>query len=712
MVAFNPQLNPINPPHFDSGRPISDIQGDKSKALAISTIAEGLDTGVKIAENIQQDTIKEKVRVGVETLRDSTTAAYENVRNSLLTGQQPDPRAANVAGLSLIKAGNNVPDSLQNGIDRAEDIALARSQGNLRANDTLYTGALNSLAKQLRSEYPGHKDFIDEQMARISGKNPANAYMDNLLSDVAKLATGTDSLEKKIVNKAVNEHLGDPAVNLALRKYQAKLPGGLDQLFKAVTDAEAEKLAHTKTMQSFQEQEAAGKIDTNLVRYQAQQSAQRTVYRNFNSVLETAGLDMPTINKLITEARDGKTSMTPQQWESLAQTVERMADTTLDQVKYNFNNTGISRRLASGGNTEDEKKIIDNEMQFFQRAAAAIRDPNKGMFFEMQRRSKSLQDAATYQALSDPDMGRFLTNSKVLQDQAGPLFANFVAQQALQKGYLGKMQNWFGDATTRAVVPDDVRKDGIAKSLTYDIRTAKRAKDEGTTFDPRLYDDLVKNVDLITHAQSMGKVNEAKEVVKYIYDPSKNSDFVNLWSRDFKDSKGIQHKGYFAYYDTLSSPKIVDSIYNLKDPEAWNMHRMWQENNFRKLFGREVQALNSIQQDKANPATLEWNSDTQQMNLVFHNKPTTKTDENYQRWAQDSISNLNKGMRNLGYMYNKEGTEPNEGIFTTMMQLDYKPKEGLAGKNLPKMVIDAINASQFQPSAEDRLKGTFERLQK
>ncbi len=717
MAPFNPQIQPSQDPNWTGiSRPISDLPGDKSKALAISTATDALDTGVRVAENIDQDVIKEKTRAGVEALRDATTLAYETTRGALIQGQQPPAAAANVAGLGILKTAQNnadVPEALQSGLDRAQDLATARTQGTLRANDTLYTGALNSLAKQLRSEYPGHKDFIDEQIARISGKNPANAYMDNLLTDISRLATGTDSTEKKLMGKAW-ENFGDPAVNMALKAYQAGIPGAKENLWKAVTGAEAEKLSHTQTMNNFQEGEAAGKVDTSQVRYQAQQSAQRTVFRNFNGVVDTV-LSPSLVQQLITENQQGKiTSMSPDQWENLAQHVESMKNITLDQIKSNFNQTGISRRFAANGLTGDEKSIIDNEMQFFDRTIAAIRDPNKGMFFEMQRRAKGLQDNTTYQALSDPTIGPTLQKFKVLQDTAGPAWANMAGMVTLQKGYLGPMQNFFGDATARAAVPDDIRKDGIAKSLTSDIIAAKKQASQGTKFDPRLYDDLVKNVDLIEQSTKLGGPqahDTAKEVAKYMFDPNRNADFVKQWSRDFKDTNGVDHKGYFAYYDLMTRPKVVDAVYGLKDTETSNMFHNWNEHQFRQLFGNEVQALNKIQGDTANPATIEWNTNTNSMTLKFANKPKDTVDQNYQSWAQDSVTRLNKGLGNLGYMFKKENQDPSEGIFTTLMQLSYQPKEGLSGQ-LPKMVIDAINRSQFQPSEEERLRHTFEKLGK
>ncbi len=711
MAVFNPQIAPTNDPNWTNvSRPISDLAADKSSALRIGAVAEGLDAAVRTAESIDQDIIKDKVRVGVDALQRTTTAAYENVRDSMLSGAAADPRAANVAGLSLVRnAAADIPAGLDSGIDRAENIGAARAQGNLKANDTLYTGALNSLAKQLRAEYPGHIDFIDEQMRRISGKDAANAYMDNLMSDIGRLATGSNAYEKAVVSKAMQNY-GDINVVNALRAYQARLPGSFDNLQKATFGAEKAKLDHQQTMQSFQEDEAAGKVDTDKAKWQAQQSAANTVYRNFNGIVSTVGLTPNVIQQIINDSREGKTSiMNPNQWESLAQALEASRDQTVNTIKNDFNKYGISRRLKDPTN---EQAIIDNEVKFYDRAIAAVRDPNKGMFFELMRRSKGLQDETNYQALTTPGLGDSLMKMDLIKEKAGPNWINMVDMATVTKGYLGRMQTWYGDQTRKIGAPEDPRIGNVGKSLTSDIQNAKKAATQGVTFDPRLYDDLVKNVDYIEKSVKDGNLPTAKEVVNYMFDPARNKDFVKQFSRDFKDSNNVQHKGYFAYYDMMSAPRVVDSVRSLGDYDSWQKMKTWNETQFRQLFGTEVQALNTIQQDKGNPATIEWNSDTNQMTLKFANKPTTNADANYQRWAQESVFNLNKGMRSLGYMYSKENTDPNEGIFTMLMGLSYKPAEGLSGLNLPKMVLESINRSQFQPSEEERLRSSFDRLQK
>jgi len=47
-----------------------------------------------------EDYLKEKVRAGVDTLRDTTTLAYEDIRKSQVQGTAPDPQAAKTAGFT------------------------------------------------------------------------------------------------------------------------------------------------------------------------------------------------------------------------------------------------------------------------------------------------------------------------------------------------------------------------------------------------------------------------------------------------------------------------------------------------------------------------------------------------------------------------------------------------------------------------------------
>jgi len=168
MAIFNPQTPDIKTPDWtNTSRPISQPESDKSAGMLLQTLGQSLESGVKIAEDTMEDFLKDKVSAGVDALRDTSILAYQDIRSSQITGTPPAQGAVQTAGFkgTLTKEANSdIPDDLQSGLDRAQNIALAKAQRG-SANDTLYTANLYALTKQLRAEYPGHRDFIDQQIA-------------------------------------------------------------------------------------------------------------------------------------------------------------------------------------------------------------------------------------------------------------------------------------------------------------------------------------------------------------------------------------------------------------------------------------------------------------------------------------------------------------------------------------------------------------------
>lgn len=709
MAIFNPEIPDIklraDPNWTGVSHPIQDIPvvSDKSKALGIETAATGIEGATKLAESTQEDIIKEKTRAGVETLRDVSTAAYESIRNSMVTGKTPDPNAMRTAGFTgtLMGASEDVPAGLEAGLDRAGEIgtALAQNTGN-KNNKTLYDGALNSLAKELRSQYPGHKDFIDEQISKISGKNPANAYMDNLLQDINRLAGNKDTIEQKTIQKAFDNY-GDHDVQQALRAYHAKLPDSFKNLEETVYRAEASKLKHQQIINSHQENEAGDKDDKSLAQFQAQQTASTIAFRNFNPVIAVPGLTSPAMQqKLLDEHRAGlPSSISQENWIQMAQNAHRARDVADAEMKTQFNRLGLSGRLKDPAG---EKSIRDNELLYFDNQIAAIEKQDVGTIFELQRRAKGLQDQTNYQVATNPDFGDYLRKRAAIREKAGDSWVNFLDSEGLKKNYLGPMTSWMNDVTQRIGVSDDVRNDGVSKSMTADILQAKKiARDKTNQVDPRVYSDLVHNVELITKAEQMKNPEVAKEAVKYAFDPVKNANFYKQFGRDFTDDTGVFHEGKFAYYDVMSGKKIVDSVWKLGDRGSWDTMKNWQETQFKKLFGEEVNNLNSIQGDNSIPMNMRWDDKTHHMVLKFDTPPKTDVERNYQKWATDSVGKLNRGIDNLHHMHSKEGGNTDEYVFNMLMGLGYSPNDRLHGDNMPQRVIEAIANTHKKPESPE-----------
>jgi post-segregation antitoxin (ccd killing protein) len=709
MVIFNPQVPDINTPDWtNTSKPISQPEADKSKGIALSTIAGGLETGAKIAEDTMQDYLKEKVSAGVDALRDTSILAYQDIRNSQVTGTQPAQQAVQTAGfrgsLTQPNANSDIPEDLQAGLDRAGNIALAKSQRGA-ANDTLYTASLYALTKQLRNEYPGHKDFIDQQIARISGKNPANAYMDNLLSDINRASQGQDAFQKMILTKA-GQNMGDAAVQKYLVAAQQGVPGAMSGLTNAVFQAEGEKAQRDKWR--FENEQGRGDqaADADKAQGQYEVRAQQIIDKHINPVIEIPGLTQPaTMQKLLQDSLNNKVPLTPEQKNAMLSSLNAAKLQAADDLQRSADNEGYSKRVRDPAKIQ---KIREDKLGYIDRYIDAITNDKYGSLFEAKRRATAMQDQTNIQALTSP-IGQWAMDRAFFNEKLGPGWMNYLDSLGLSKGNLQQLQSFFNDSQVRASSPEgDVRSSGFVKSLYADLQKAKEAKQQGVKAPDAIYDNLVDNVNLIIKAQEQNKQDVAREVVKYTFDPRKNQNIMDFFGKDFIDGNGVPHNGKYAVYDTLTAPKVVDGVYNLRDRNSWNMMKDWQETSFKKLFGEEVANLQKIQGDKSMPMKIAYDSDTSQFKAVWETKPRTSVEANYQKFADEAIGKLNGGLRNLRYMHNKEGGDTNSYLFETLMLMGYSPNDRLHGDNLPQKVVEAIAASSKSNKAriEDAFKAS------
>ena len=182
MAIFNPQIQPTGVPDYSSySRVVEAPQANKTVGQALSLAGDAIEGGVKLADTWVKADINEEVRQKVETERDKYTAALEAKKAETELLQL---KGSGKGDPSLVDKEDTapVPPSLESGITGATMLGEANAQGKM--NDTMYTARLTAIAKQLRAQYPGYVDYIDERISKISGMDPANAYYKNLMQDI------------------------------------------------------------------------------------------------------------------------------------------------------------------------------------------------------------------------------------------------------------------------------------------------------------------------------------------------------------------------------------------------------------------------------------------------------------------------------------------------------------------------------------------------
>src|SRR5258708_10744350 len=197
MASLDIQPPQVNPPDWTRvSRHIQEpehiTKADASTGIALSTLGTGIEEAAKLYDTSEKSYLKDKVTTGVDKLRDDYSNAYLNIRNQQQGLIPPQPQT-----LAQVDTPP-VPGGLKSGLDRATQLGIAQAQNMGHVNDTLYTMNLNSLAKQLRAQYPGYKDYIDQQIQSVSGVDPANAVMRNLLEDINRNASNAKSEHDKV----------------------------------------------------------------------------------------------------------------------------------------------------------------------------------------------------------------------------------------------------------------------------------------------------------------------------------------------------------------------------------------------------------------------------------------------------------------------------------------------------------------------------------
>src|SRR5215204_4866760 len=202
MATFAPQVAPTNDPNYmNYSKPISDIQADKSSGMLLTALGESIEGVAKVGDTITKEVINEEVRAGVDKQRDAFTSALVQTADAQSgAGLVPSPQGQAEAGIkapSLAEGEESLPAGVKAGVAKAQAIGTAMTQNSGKANDTLYTGALTALTKKHRNKYPGYRDYIDNKISEVSGINPANAYMRNLLEDINRNATSSRAETEK-----------------------------------------------------------------------------------------------------------------------------------------------------------------------------------------------------------------------------------------------------------------------------------------------------------------------------------------------------------------------------------------------------------------------------------------------------------------------------------------------------------------------------------
>ncbi len=597
MVSFDIQPPQINPPDWTRvSRPIQEpehiTKADTSTGIALSTLGTGIEEAAKLYDTSEKSYLKDKVTAGVDKLRDDYTAAYLNIRNQQQGLIPPQPQTLAQAETPPI------PGGLQSGLDRATQLGISQAQNMGHVNDTLYTMNLNSLAKQLRAQYPGYKDYIDDTIKNVSGVDPANAVMRNLLEDINRNAGNAKSEHDKVttmVRNAVTEGLGgvnqhqvpNAAILASMWDRGQVTP---DQVYAYIAKYSSKDWERKQEMSERANDQ--GKLSDKVTK--AEQSFAKTVGHDTQAALDITNIAGGTqtaqgLVDTITKANAEGSKVDPVRLEQGVMGLTALKANLVSNAIRKANEPDSNGQTTIGLIGPDKvKNHIAEQVRPLDEYIKYISDEKLGFAHTAARITQSIDEKTHLDLYNQPKVGdqlRIIAGMAKIAPQWGDamLKAGLLSNlpQDLIPIYQGKL--------AAAAAQIDPLNPASAKE---DIQQAKKANIAPST---RLVDNYLMIPKIIADPKAPDDVK--LNVAKYAFAPN-NWGLMDELKMDYTNLKGQYVPGKYSAYDRMLSTDIVDSMWKLRQQGgegkvAWDNMKRWGENEFPVLFREDFKNISN-----------------------------------------------------------------------------------------------------------------------
>jgi len=722
LVVFNPQTPEINPPNWTNvSRPISDVSADKSKAIAISGAAEVLDSVVKAADTTVKKSIQDDVYEATDRIRDAYTDSLKQIRNAqIAAGDQESLLPPNATLVS-----NPPPSGLQAGIDRVKQVGVALAQNSGKINDTLYSGALASEAKRLRSQYPGYRDYIDEQIRSVTGIDPANSFMRNLMEDINRNNENNKTeinATRSMLRDAVKEGFKDQNGVSAAQMYQAFNAGiiGIDQVNKWYNSARGLEFEIKQKADARKERQATDQDQAQYAVRDAGEIATKVINQGWNTFTIGNGTDTFAGMAKFIQDNAGNQNVKDERSRAIGQQMIALRNGMWKSAWDSATKAGL---LSKGGeNAETIRKALDARFATMDLAIKSVTDGDWGAAFSHMNFNKAITEDSKNLLFNAPDetvrrYNRMVGAVNSISPQAASQFFGTAVLGGVPKAEKDYLQNVKLELLTQ---PDEPM--GSLIGVKEQIGKMKRA---GAT-SPKTYSDFIDTVNLITDKQ--WNVENRVNVARGFFDPVKNQGLLSdeNFKKDYVDQNGRQIPGKYSVFTKLSSPSVSASMKELGQsrPDVLKDYEVMMSREFgEQLFSREIKDL---AQDNANISlnrgykvgyVSEQGSLPRFVITDNSGRELSSTEALSLRAPVASINRLNTGISGLYNVYNAAGSkDPSVEVLNTMYKYGYKEagepqglNQGWSGEasDVPRMIWNSLVASQ-----QDRLRKVGEKMRK
>lgn len=713
MAEFTPRIPGSQDPNYLSySRPISQPEPDNTLGNLFKGLGNLVDSGVKGIDTMFRERIDKSLEMkNVEREKETYTAALEHAKQ---TGEVP----ANIlrkGGEAVEAAPQEVPGSIDSGLNNMQTVQNARDADKI--SPSYYYGRVAAIAKELRSRYPGYKDYIDSKVSSIIGTDPANAYIRSLTSDINAIAS--QSKGKSVVDDAIRLNMAEYYPGQAGRQASLRADPSPQNALRIMQQIEEHRRSNfdvKKTREGIELNEQWTKANKGEVTRTWTDFVYSTINGTLSDQENANGISrgLQQYAEIIREHQspNGR-KISPERAIEIANALEAdkgMIMANLRKVGSEKNKAGGTIMSAVGDKEANE--IVGRAMSTYDEIIGAIRQEKWGIAFDRINALKTRTEITQQGLMNHPELGNYFTMAPALRSLGGDQFATTVLNRAEGEKLASGLQRLLKADITEALVQPTYRASGRPTDVKTFSDTFERLKRSGVS-DNELTKKLVEGIQYLSDPSLKANDDIKVNVAMYFFDPKNIGVFEKYnFNRDRTDPSGRPIPGRQSIFNSWTSAEVTKEIRRLdtKQPGLWNNYKDWVETTFgMDLYRQNIDDLNSV--PTMNRLKLKWENGR----IDVEAENPTDGNREQRRWMgtavvptsiRNTVNRMNMGLASLERIAKEEGRDPEAYVYNVLRAARYNP----ANTENPNSLGGSLQQS-IDRWMEERLKEQGRKMQ-
>ena len=624
MAEFAKDLQPTGADYLNESKGIRNAPG-----LDLGSLFEGVGKTIEIhaksVQNQQQNEIDQSIYDSYDTASDS------RMLDTLASQDE-----------TSIFNGGQVPVGISQGLQGIRKLAAAKEAG--KVGDIRFWSSMEAEAKKLRARFPGQREYIDKQIAQVTGGRPANEVRNAILERQNILAqerqSGAD-YERKYLDE--NAKYLPPGVADLYRKGDLKFTALQSLVESRKSDdyrIEGEKSRITLEAEQGRmedrrnEQAATAAIDTYTKNFLTDTTLAAGTIGEVQAGAWLSGGDL--IKKVQSDMAAGKVP-TPEEQAQLRQNVAIL------RARFQQGLAGVLDGKSPGKksfgdvlSSETRKKITDNAMKQFDVIDSMLTDQKYGYFEMGLNNIKAQQDA---------NMAKFNQDNPVwaILGKLAEVDKNGTVWEQFQKSPEGAAaMNQATRSLSQVVTANTVVTPG--KTVSKSIDDLNQAS--GGRADPKSVKSVIDtSIDILTK----GNIADKRIHIENLF--SDNAD--NLINK----FKSVSDQSYI--FNRMAAPEVTKAIEEATKeyPELRNLYTQWAITAWKAQQNNNISSVGMTQDGSANvdltydPTTMQFGVQRNPTKVGRNVVSQTLYGNNVDLWnlgaVSDAVTNLNQSISTL-----------------------------------------------------------------